>query len=124
MKAKLTDHEEQLVLDYIYKTYLVEVLELDLKGVSTLNFKIKEAYEGLIEATLRRLRKDLSEIKEEFKGLNAKVVGPEFANEDFIRYQYFVRGYQGEHRFFKYHFRNTASKLLEDYFTKKPYSIE
>jgi hypothetical protein len=121
MKPNLTDHEEKLVLDYIYKTYLVEVLEHDLQGVSTLNFKIVEAYEGLIEATLRRLRKDLSEIKGEFKGLNAKVVGPEFANEDFIRYQYFVRGYQGEHRFFKYHFRNIASELLEEYFTKRGY---
>jgi hypothetical protein len=119
MKPNLTDHEEQLVLDYIYKTYLVEVLELDLKGVSTLNFKIKEAYEGLIEATLRRLRKDLSKIKEEFKRLNAKVVGPELVNEEFLRYQYFVRGYRGEHRFLKYHFRNTASKILEEYFRGK-----
>jgi hypothetical protein len=119
MKPNLTDHEEQIVLDYIYKTYLVEVLEHDLQGVSTLNFKIVEAYEGLIEATLKRLRSELMAIKVEFKKINAKVVGPEFANEDFIRYQYFVRGYQGEHRFFKYHFRNTASNLLEKYFTNK-----
>jgi predicted nuclease with TOPRIM domain len=122
MKPNITDEEEQLVEDYIYKTYLVEVLENDHKSIDSLNFKIKEVYEGLIESTLKQLRLELRDIKVKFKKLDAKVEGPELVNEDFLKYDYFVRGYHGVHRIFTYHFRNTASKLLEEYFTKKPYS--
>jgi hypothetical protein len=122
MKPNITDEEEQLVEDYIYKTYLVEVLENDHKSIDSLNFKIKEAYVTLIEATLKQLRLELRDIKVEFKKLKAKVEGPEVVNVEFMEYHYFVRGYHGVHRIFVYHFKNTASKMLQGYFTKKPYS--
>jgi hypothetical protein len=119
MKPNITDEEEQLVEDYIYLTYLIEVLENDHKSIDSLNFKIKEVYEGLIESTLMQLRLELKDIKVEFRKLNAKVEGPDLVNVEFMEYHYFVRGYHGVHRIFAYHFRNTASKLLEGYFVKK-----
>jgi predicted nuclease with TOPRIM domain len=119
MKPAITDEEEKLVEDYIYKTYLIEVLESDHKAIESLNFKIKEPYEQLVESTLKRLRLDVKDIKVKFRDLKAKVEGPEIVNVEFLEYKYFVRGYHGIRRIFTYHFRNTASKLLEEYFTKK-----
>ncbi|KAA0547586.1 hypothetical protein FZW96_12120 [Bacillus sp. BGMRC 2118] len=119
MRINLTDEEEQLIEDYIYKTYLINVLEKDHQSIETLNFKLMEPYQHLVESTLKQLRLDIRDIKVKFRKLKAKVEGPEVVNVEFLEYKYFVRGYQGVKRIFMYHFRNEANKLLERYFLKK-----
>jgi hypothetical protein len=84
LKPRITDEEEGLVYEYIYKAYLIEVLENDLEGINELNFKIKETYEALIEVTLKQLRLELKQIKVEFKKLDAKVEGPQLVNMEFL----------------------------------------
>lgn len=119
MRINLTDEEEQLIEDYIYKTYLIDLLEKDHQAINSLNFKLKEPYERLFESTLKQLRIEMRDIKSNFKELKAKVEGPEVVNVEFLEYKYFIRGYQGVKRLFMYHFRNEANRLLESYFLKK-----
>lgn len=100
------------------------MLEGDLKDIPELNFKIKEPYEHLVESTLKQMRLEVKKIKEEFKNIKGKVEGPELVNVEFMKYEYFIRGYHGVHRIFTYHFRNTAEKMLEGYFINKEDSYE
>jgi glycerol-3-phosphate responsive antiterminator len=123
MKVPITDHEESLVIKYIYINYLTETLEQDLSNVEKVNFKLISPYLSLIESTLQVLRLELKKLKEEMKKMNIKVdvANAQIKNEEFMEYHFFVRGYHGTKRIFIYHLRNESSRLLSEYFTgKKP----
>jgi len=48
MKAPIPDHEEDLIVEYIYLNYLINILEYDLKQTKLQRFKIPEAWETFI----------------------------------------------------------------------------
>jgi hypothetical protein len=99
MKAPIPEHEEQLVIEYIYTTFLIQILESDHQVSSKLKFKIPESYQGLIETKLKELRWQLVEIKGKMKELKIKVAEPVRVNEEFVEYAYFPHGYEGTMRF-------------------------
>lgn len=64
MKAPIPEDEENLIVDYIYTNYLIQILENDHQAAETLKFKIPEVYQHLIESKLKELRRQLVNIKE------------------------------------------------------------
>ncbi|MGY3716046.1 hypothetical protein ACWE42_11020 [Sutcliffiella cohnii] len=45
MKAPIPENEENLIYEYIYRDYLIEILEQDLNLIPDLGLKIYEPYE-------------------------------------------------------------------------------
>jgi hypothetical protein len=99
MKAPIPEHEENLIVEYIYTSYLFQILENDSQSVGTLKFKIPEVYQNLIENKLKYLRKQLIALKAQMKDLKIKVADPVRINEEFIEYRYYPHGYEGTMRF-------------------------
>jgi hypothetical protein len=118
MKARIPEDEEELIIDYIYTTYLIQILECDHQNVSHLNFKIPEVYENLIESKLKILRTELMKIKGRMRELKIKVAEP--AKDDiFIEYAYFPHGYEGTMRFWEAAMHYEGTKRLSELFNIK-----
>jgi hypothetical protein len=98
MKAQIPESEERLIVDYIYTTYLIQILENDYQMAGNLSFKIPEVYQHLIESKLKILRTELVKIKGKMKELKIKVADP-IRDDIFIEYAYFPHGYEGRMRF-------------------------
>ncbi|WP_286231322.1 hypothetical protein [Neobacillus mesonae] len=119
MKAPIPESEENLIVDYIYTNYLIQILESDYQSVCTLNFKIPEVYESLIEAKLKELRKQLIEIKRQMKDLKIKVADPVRVNEEFFEYAYYPHGYEGKMRFWEAAMKYEGTRRLKELFLNK-----
>lgn len=115
MKANIPEHEVDLIVNYIYMNYLIEVLETDLSNVPKLNFKLPEVYIGLIENTLKAIRKDLRPIREEMNSLKIKVFPARRVNEEFVEYPYRAHGYEGTQRFWDAAMMMEGKRRLERY---------
>ncbi|MBT2736175.1 hypothetical protein [Bacillus sp. ISL-7] len=100
MKAPIPKNEEDLIVDYIYTNYLIQILENDHQLTTNLNFKIPEAYQHLVESKLKILRTDLKKIRTKMKELKIKVAEP-IRDDIFIEYAYFPHGYEGRMRFWE-----------------------
>jgi hypothetical protein len=107
MKVPIPEHEEELVVEFIYTTFLITNLEQDHVFVRELPFKIPDVYKELIENRLRILRRELIEIKKQMRALKIRVEEPYYVHDDFIEYPYFAHGYEGRMRFW------TAAMNLE-----------
>jgi hypothetical protein len=116
MKAPIPEHKEQLVVNYIYTAYLIQILENDHQVIDTLNFKIPEVYQGFIEHKLKKLRKQLVEIKGQMKELGIKVADSYEVNVDFVEFPYFARGYEGLMRFWTDAMKYEGTKRLKELF--------
>jgi hypothetical protein len=116
MKAPIPEKEEQLVVDYIYTTYLIQILENDHQATGTLNFKIPEVYQNFIEHKLKVLRKQLVDIKGQMKELKIKVADPVRVNEEFMEYAYFPHGYEGKMRFWDAAMAYEGTRRLKELF--------
>ena len=118
MKAPIPEEEENLIVDYIYTNYLINILENDNKLTGKLNFKIPEAYASLIEDKLKILRTTLRKIKAELKSMNIKVADPE-KDDIFIEYAYFPHGYEGKMRFWDAAMEYEGTRRLKELFGVK-----
>lgn len=116
MKAPIPKSEENLIIDYIYTTYLIQILENDRQVAGTLKFKIPEAYQHLIEYKLKELRRQLVEIKGQMKELKIKVAEPVRVNEDFVEYAYYPHGYEGTMRFWDAAMAYEGTRRLKELF--------
>lgn len=117
MKPPIPENEEALIVEYIYSTYLIQVLEQDHQTVGRLNFKIPEVYERLIESKLKALRTRLVEYKKQMRELKIKVLDPVRLNVDFVQYDYFAHGYEGNMRFWDAAMVYEGSKRLKELFS-------
>ncbi|MEH6957213.1 hypothetical protein [Neobacillus drentensis] len=115
MKAPIPKNEENLIIEYIYTTYLIQILENDNQITSSLSFKIPEAYQHLIECKLKLLRMDLVKIKGEMKELKIKVADP-IRDDIFIEYAYFPHGYEGRMRFWESAMEYEGTRRLKNLF--------
>ena len=116
MNAQITEEQDKMIFDYIYCTYLINVLEKDLQLIPTIGFKLHEPYINLVEKTIRKLRVELKQLRIEMKKHEMKVENPFISNVDFWHYDYFVGRKQGHKRMLKYHLRNEAERRLDKYF--------
>lgn len=116
MKAPIPKSEEDLIVDYIYTTYLIQILEGDHQVVGRLNFKVPEVYEHFVEAKLKQLRLQLVELKKKMKELKIKVIDPVRVNVDFVQYDYFAHGYEGNMRFWDAAMEYEGTRRLNEIF--------
>lgn len=116
MKAPIPKAEEDLIVDYIYTTYLIQALEDDHQSAGTLKFKIPEVYHHLIEEKLKELRRQLVKIKGQMKELKIKVAEPVKVNEEFVEYAYFPHGGEGRMRFWAAAMEYEGTKRLKQLF--------
>lgn len=115
MKPNIPESEDKLVYEYIFLTYLVEQLESDRLLIDKVGFKIKEVYESLIENTLRKVRRDIKELKAAMMEMNIKVFPPMLVNVEFLSYKYTAHGYEGEKRMWIAALNMKSQKRLENY---------
>ncbi|MCM3413501.1 hypothetical protein [Metabacillus litoralis] len=116
MKAPIPKNEEDLIHEYILRTYLLDVLESDIETIQVANFKLHEPYLNFVEFVLKKLRIDLRDIKIEMKNLNIKVYNQKRVNEEFVQYDYSAHGYTGYNRYWDAALKMHTTKLLEKYF--------
>jgi hypothetical protein len=116
MKAPIPEHEEQLVVEYIYTTYLIQILENDHQTAGTLNFKVPEVYQNVIEHKLKELRRRLFEIKGQMKELKIKVADSYEVNVEFVEYPYFAHGAEGRMRFWTAAMEYEGARRLQQLF--------
>jgi hypothetical protein len=116
MKAPITKREEDLVHNYIVRTYLLNMLESDLKTIKETNFKIQEPYIKIVEHVLKTIRIEMRDMKAEMKKLEIKVEEPFLDNVEFWQYDYYVRGYHGFKRYWDAALKMHGTKLLDKYF--------
>jgi hypothetical protein len=83
-------------------------------AVSSLNFKIPEVYQALIENKPKELHKQLVEIKGKMRGLKIKVADPYHIYEDFVKYPYFAHGTEGRMRFWTAAMAYEGSRRLKE----------
>lgn len=116
MKVPIPDEQEKLIHDYIIYTYLINVLESDLKTIKEANFKIHEPYIKLVEETLRKIRIEVRDMKVEMRKIQMKIEEPFPVNVDFWQYDYYVRGYYSFKRYWEPAIKMHTTNLLEKYF--------
>lgn len=115
MKAPIEKHEEELIHSYILHTYLIKVLESDLKTIKEAGFKIHEPYIKLVEETLRKIKIKLRDMKAEMKKLEMKISDP-VRDDIMFQYDFYVRGYHGFKRYWDAALKLHGTNLLEEYF--------
>lgn len=121
MKAPIPENEEKLVVEYIYTVYLIQILEQDHQISSELSFKIPEAYQNFIESKLKIIRQQLVNIKAKMRELKIKVMDPVRVNEEFVQYDYFAHGYEGNMRFWDAAMKYEGTRRLKELFNVVAY---
>jgi len=112
MKAPIPKYEEDLIHEYIVRTYLIDILENDLNVINQSNFKLHEPYTHLVEHVLKKIRFELRDMKAEMKKLKIKVTDQKRVNEDFVQYDYFAHGYRGYNRYWDAALKMHGTRLL------------
>ncbi|KKI91372.1 hypothetical protein WQ54_15220 [Bacillus sp. SA1-12] len=116
MKVPLPDEQEELIHNYILHTYLLNILESDLKTITNACFKIHEPYFKLVEETLRKIRIKVRDMKVELRKNKMKIEEPFLDNVDFWQYDYYARGYHGFKRYWEPALKMHSTNLLDEYF--------
>jgi len=117
MQPPITNEQNKIIFDYIYITYLINVLEEDLKKIPSLGFKLHEPYQKFVEEVLRKVRKDLQLLRVEMKKHELKIGEPQ-PEDIMVHYDYWIGHKEGFKRMLVYHLRNEAMRRLEGYFKK------
>ncbi|KKI91851.1 hypothetical protein WQ54_12845 [Bacillus sp. SA1-12] len=76
MKVPIPDEQEELIHNYILHTYLLNILESDLKTITKACFKIHEPYIKLVEETLKKIRIEVRGMKGELRKIQMKLEEP------------------------------------------------
>ncbi|MCM3443623.1 MULTISPECIES: hypothetical protein [Metabacillus] len=116
IKEPITTYDKNIASVYIYLTLILDDLEFDSLTFKRIPVKINEPYISLLDATIKKVLRDIKMVKQIMKELNIKVVFPtEKENDIFWYFEYFVRGYKSEFYFWEAALNNYKNKLLNIY---------
>lgn len=115
MKAPISDHEQDLIYEYIFHTYLLECLEYNRIITNEAGFKINEVYLSLHEHLLKRVRLDIKEMLQQMNELKIRVLSPTRLDDMIIEVIYVAHGYEGRMRFWDKALEKHASDRLNKY---------
>ena len=116
MSDFLPDEDKDIALDYIILNLLHKALDKDIDAIKKSKLKLKEQHSLMMESVQRLVEKDAKEVKRQMSKKGIKVFDMTPINEDFVRYEYIIRGYQSEFRFLKVALKMHTDKKLAHYY--------
>ncbi|MBU7595929.1 hypothetical protein [Metabacillus halosaccharovorans] len=116
MCGPITKEDKDLAAEFIYLTLLLEHMESDMELFNKIPVKLNDPYVTFMDSIIKVVLKDLVLVKRKMKEKQIKVLDPVNVNEDFMQYEYYVRGYNTVFRFFKPVLKNRVSDRAEKYF--------
>jgi hypothetical protein len=116
--TRIPDEDRYLMEQFIYLPMVLTVLNRDMNAIQHSQIKLKQPYLLMIEEAMKKIQKELSEIKKEMKKRQLKVVKIE-QDEAFTMYSFLYKGYEEHHNYFNPRIRNKVQELIIHYFINK-----
>ncbi len=118
MSDVLPSEDKDLALESIAVDLLIRSLDRDIGSIKTSKLKLKSSYIKLLEKIHADAVRDAAEIKKMMRKREIRILGQNVLNTEFVQYEYIVRGYTSEFRFFKPALKKHVENKLEQYTTK------
>jgi hypothetical protein len=112
--GRMSDEDRTIFENAIYFPMLLTVLERDLKAAEAESFKIKTVYLNLIEHTMKKIQKDMSENTWTMYKAKMKLIKGE-NDGTFTEYNFYYKGYHEVRKYWNANLRNNSEKLLTYY---------
>jgi hypothetical protein len=116
--TRIPDEDRYLMEQFIYLPMVLTVLNRDMNAIQHSQIKLKQPYLLMIEEAMKKIQKELSEIKKEMKKRHLKVVKMQ-QDEAFTMYSFLYKGYEEHHNYFNPRIRNKVQELIIHYFINK-----
>jgi hypothetical protein len=116
--TRIPDEDRYLMEQFIYLPMVLTVLNRDMNAIQHSQIKLKQPYLLMIEEAMKKIQKELSEIKKEMKKRQLKVVKIQ-QDEAFTMYSFLYKGYEEHHNYFNPRIRNKVQELIIHYFINK-----
>lgn len=111
----ISDEDQEIIDKAIYLPLLIIVLNRDLMAVDETPFKLKSPYALLIEETLKKVHKDLAEVKRYMRKNNIEVERLEENERGFTEYHTICKEFEFRRSINNDVLRNKTEKLLDEY---------
>lgn len=112
--TRIPEHERDMIEKAIYLPMIITIFNRDLKIIEMGGFKLKRPYQRLVEKALKRVQKDLTEVRNYLRIQKIKV-SEMGRDETFTMYCFIYKGYEEHHNYFNPRLRNKTEELLEHY---------
>lgn len=125
MNEILTEEDKNIAFSFIILNLLVSALDRDIIAIKNSKLKLKSQHVFMLESVRDKVIKDAANLKKEMYRKQIKVLNlsPVNVNEDFVSYDYSIRGYTSQFRCFKAALKmHTEKKLHEYYFNSNEHS--
>ncbi|MDQ0269916.1 hypothetical protein J2S17_001788 [Cytobacillus purgationiresistens] len=118
--TRIPENDRDLIEQAIYLPMIVIILERDLQIIEKAPFKINRPYLTLVENTLKKVQRDLKEVRDKMRKGNMKV--HQISHDDtFTMFSFLYKGYEEQHNYFNPRLRNKCEELLDFYLNKKDF---
>lgn len=118
--TRIPENDRDLIEQAIYLPMIVIILERDLQIIEKAPFKIKRPYLTLVENALKKVQRDLKEVREKMRKGNMKV--HQVSRDDtFTMFSFLYKGFEEQHNYFNPRLRNKCEELLDFYLNKKDF---
>ncbi|MEH7097533.1 hypothetical protein [Neobacillus vireti] len=119
--TRIPEDERDIMEKAIYLPMVLIILNRDLNVVTNSPFKLKKPYLNLIEETMKKIQRELAEVKQYMKKNKLQVIETN-RDEAFTMYMFIYKGYEENHNYFNPRIRNKVQELLETYLSKRDIS--
>ncbi|MBD8067610.1 hypothetical protein [Bacillus sp. PS06] len=121
--TRISEEHRFIFEQSVFLPMVLTVLSRDLDIINTAPFKLKKPYANLIDQTMRKVQKDLYQIKVKMKEEKMKAMQLE-RDEAFTLFLFIINGWEEKHNYFNPRIRTEVSKLLEKYLSGSNYYSE
>jgi hypothetical protein len=112
--TRISEEQRFILEQSLFLPMVLTVLNRDLEIFNTAPFKLKKPYVCLIDQTMRRVQKDLYQVKLRMKEGKMKAIELE-RDEAFTLFLFVINGWEEKHNYFNPRIRSEVSQLLEKY---------
>ncbi|MBN6890052.1 hypothetical protein ACUXCC_005575 [Cytobacillus horneckiae] len=116
--TRIPENDRDLIEQAIYLPMIVIILERDLQIIEKAPFKINRPYLTLVENTLKKVQRDLKEVRDKMRKGNMKV-NQVSRDDTFTMFSFLYKGFEEQHNYFNPRLRNKCEELLDYYLNKK-----
>jgi len=112
--SRINEEDRYLFEQSIFLPMVLTILNRDFKVVEKAPFKLRKPYLNLVDDTMKRVQKDLYNIKQQMIKKKMKVFELE-RDEAFTLFLFIINGWEEQHNYFNPRIRNEVQLLLEKY---------